>query len=352
MTDPKTGWVEDPIFLKHQKSGHPERPERFRAVVETLVRTGVQDALTPIPARPATESELRLVHDTEYIRLVKETCEQGGGQLDPDTYVNRHSHEAAIRAVGGLIDLTDAVWQGKLCNGYAFVRPPGHHALPDRVMGFCLFNQAAIAVRRLLQHRGADRIAIVDCDVHHGNGTQAVFVSDPSVLYVSTHQFPHFPGTGWWEETGTESNILNIPLSAGMGNEAVLEYYTCLVVPKLVAFQPQMIIVSAGYDTHWRDPLAGLQLSLTGQAALSDLLSEAASALCGGKIVFTLEGGYDPQVLLHGVLNTLYTLLGREARSDPIGPAPDSLPADPRLIHSLRRLHRLDGFPEEKAHAL
>ncbi|NQT25235.1 histone deacetylase [candidate division KSB1 bacterium] len=341
----KTGWVYDPLFLDHYKPGHPERPERLRAVHNALIQTGMDEQLVRVPTRPATEDELQLVHHSDYIRTVRDTAEKGGGQLDPDTYVNTHSYQAAIRAVGGLIDLSKAVYQGELQNGFALVRPPGHHALPDRAMGFCLFNNVALAAKALLQEKDIDRIAIVDFDVHHGNGTQAAFDSDPSVLYISTHQMPHYPGTGSWEESGlgeAKGSIVNIPLSCGMGDKAILKCYESIVLPKLEIYRPQMILVSEGYDAHWHDPLAGLMLSSMGQARLSALLIETASSLCGGRIVFTLEGGYDLDVMQQGVVNTIRALLGCDDFTDSLGSAPHDLPMDEGLLEKIRKLHSLE----------
>jgi acetoin utilization deacetylase AcuC-like enzyme len=338
----QTGWVYDPVFLEHCKPGHPERPERLQTVVGALFQNGMSDEMIHVPARSATGDELQWVHHSDYIQAVRNLSEKRGGLLDPDTYVSRRSFDAAIRAVGGLIDLSTAVYRGELRNGFALVRPPGHHALPDRAMGFCLFNNIAIAAKALLRKKDIDRIAIVDFDVHHGNGTQAVFESDPSVLYISTHQWPHYPGTGSWEESGSRNNILNIPLSAGMGDEAFLRCYESLVLPKLKAYRPRMILVSAGYDTHWRDPLADLMLSSLMQARLSAMLIGAASTLCDGRIVFTLEGGYDLDVLRHGVINTMRVLLGRDDFSDSCGPAPHSIPMDDELIIKIRTLHSLE----------
>lgn len=340
----QTGLVYDSIFLEHSKPGHPERPERIRSAHEGLIQTGLLDQSVLVPARAAAEDELRLNHGEAYIQRVRSVSGQGGGQLDPDTYVNSQTWQAAILAAGGLIDLSLSVCQGDLKNGFALVRPPGHHALTDRAMGFCLFNNVAIAAKVILRQPEMDRVAIVDFDVHHGNGTQAVFEADPRVLYVSTHQMPHFPGTGFWDESGVgdgKGTLLNIPLSYGMGDEAFAQCYESLVLPKLGAFNPQMIFVSAGYDTHWQDPLAGLTLSTNGQAQLSSMLVDAASRLCDGRIVFTLEGGYDLEVISHGVANSVRALLGQENFSDPFGPAPDSSPMDARLLENLIQLHGL-----------
>lgn len=340
----KTGLVYDPIFLGHCKPGHPERPERLTAIREALIRSGLLDELNPVPARPASMDDLRLVHNSSYIQQVQNASLQGYGQLDPDTYVNRHSCDAAMRAAGGLIDLSKAVFQGDLQNGFALVRPPGHHALPDRAMGFCIFNNVAVAAKALLREMDIKRIAIVDFDVHHGNGSQTVFESDPSVLYISTHQSPHYPGTGFWNESGSgdaKGSIVNIPLPSGTGDNAILQCYESIVIPKLKVFCPRMIFVSAGYDAHWRDPLAGLMLSSTGLARISFMLVEAALTLCSGRIVFSLEGGYNLETLGHGAVNTFRALMGRNDFSDPFGPAPRSALLNEGFIDQLKQYHHL-----------
>ncbi|MDX1520616.1 MAG: histone deacetylase, partial [Anaerolineae bacterium] len=250
-----TGYVYDEIFTKHNLPGHPENANRLTAVMSYLNRTEILPRLTEIPSRPATMEELTRCHNPRYIRLVEETCRNGGGQLDPDTYVNEHSFEAAIKAVGGLIDLTASVVNGSLANGFALVRPPGHHATPLRAMGFCLFGTVAIAARAARFDMGLERVAIIDFDGHHGNGTQAILDEDPNILFVSSHQYPFYPGTGHWNEIGSrqgEGTKVNLPLSSGTNDEGLTRLYHEIVYPIIRRFQPELILVSAGFDAHWQ----------------------------------------------------------------------------------------------------
>ncbi|MBC7228338.1 MAG: histone deacetylase [Thermoflexales bacterium] len=307
--------------------------------------TGVLEQLTPVEARPATEEELARVHTPSYIAQVRRVAERGGGHLDADTYMNARSYDAAVMAAGGLLALVEAVVEGRVRNGFALVRPPGHHALPDRGMGFCLFNNVAVAARHAQTLPGIRRVFIADIDVHHGNGTQAVFEADPTVFYFSTHEYPYYPGTGHWSEAGVgegEGSVLNVPLPAGVGDQGFARVYKELVWPLARRFHPDLILVSAGYDSHWQDPLAMMQLSLTGYARIARELVAMAEELCGGRVVFTLEGGYHLDVLAHGVLNGFYALLGEETVSDPFGPPfPASEPDIGPLLARLKERHRV-----------
>jgi len=238
------------------------------------------------------------------------------------------------------------VVEGRVQNGFALVRPPGHHALPDRGMGFCLFNNVALAARHAQTLPDIRRVFIADIDVHHGNGTQAVFEADPTVFYFSTHEYPYYPGTGHWKETGVgegKGSVLNVPLPAGVGDQGYLRVYEELVWPLARRFRPDLILVSAGYDSHWQDPLAMMQLSLGGYARIARELVAMAGELCAGRIVFTLEGGYHLDVLAHGVLNAFYALLGEETVSDPLGPPfPASEPDIGPLLARLKEEHRVN----------
>jgi acetoin utilization deacetylase AcuC-like enzyme len=340
-----TGYVYDEIFLKHNLLGHPENRTRLEQTMALLETTGLLARLTPIPARPATREELTRVHHPAYIDQVQAISERGGGYLDPDTYTNADSYQAALMAAGGLIEATLAVIDGRVNNAFALVRPPGHHAMPSHGMGFCLFGNVVIAAQAARLDRNLDRVLIVDFDVHHGNGTQEAFSSNPQVLYVSTHQYPYYPGTGAAREIGRgegEGTVVNMPLSPGAGDQVFRQLYQQVFIPVARRFAPDLILVSAGFDAHWDDPLAGLGLSLAGYAWITRTLVSLAEELCGGRIVFTLEGGYHLDVLSHGILNTFHTLLGDETVEDPLGssrwPEPDA--AD--YIASLRQLHDLD----------
>ncbi|MFN3763217.1 MAG: histone deacetylase [Anaerolineae bacterium] len=340
-----TGYVYHPVYLEHNQPGHPENARRLERIIAALRDTGVLERLTPVEARPATEEELARVHTPGYIAQVRRVAERGGGHLDADTYMNARSYDAAVMAAGGLLALVEAVVEGRVRNGFALVRPPGHHALPDRGMGFCLFNNVAVAARHAQTLPGIRRVFIADIDVHHGNGTQAVFEADPTVFYFSTHEYPYYPGTGHWSEAGVgegEGSVLNVPLPAGVGDQGYLRVYEELVWPLARRFRPDLILVSAGYDSHWQDPLAMMQLSLTGYARIARELVAMAGELCGGRIVFTLEGGYHLDVLAHGVLNAFYALLGEETVSDPFGPPfPASEPDIGPLLARLKERHQV-----------
>jgi acetoin utilization deacetylase AcuC-like enzyme len=339
-----TGYVYDEIFLKHNQFGHPENRTRLEQTMALLETSGMLARLVHIPARSATRQELTRVHHPAYVDQVQMIAEWGGGHLDPDTYMNADSYQAAAMAAGGLIEATFAVIDGRVNNAFALVRPPGHHAMPGRGMGFCLFNNVAIAAQATRQDRGLDRVLIVDFDVHHGNGTQAMTEEDPAVCLISTHQYPYYPGTGAAREMGRgagEGMVVNIPLSPGAGDRVFRQVYEQIVLPVAHRFAPDLILVSAGFDAHWDDPLAGLTLSLTGYAWITRTLVELAGELCGGRIVFTLEGGYHLDVLSYGILNTFHALLGDETVEDPLGPSRWPELDATEYIASLRGLHGL-----------
>lgn len=340
-----TGYVYDDVFLKHNLPGHPENRARLEQTMALLESSGMLARLTPIPVRPATRTELTRVHRPSYIDQVQAISARGGGYLDPDTYTNADSYQAALLAAGGLVEATLAVIDGRVNNAFALVRPPGHHAMPGHGMGFCLFGNVAIAAQAARLDRGLDRVLIVDFDVHHGNGTQAMFEEDAAVCFISTHQYPYYPGTGAAREIGRgagQGSIVNMPLSAGAGDRVFQQLYQRVLIPIARRFAPDLILVSAGFDAHWDDPLAGLGLSLAGYAWIARTLVELANELCAGRIVFTLEGGYHLQVLSHGVLNTFHALLGDQMVDDPLGPSRWSEPDVEDYIASLRRLHGLD----------
>ncbi len=265
--------------------------------------------------------------------------------ISPDTYFGPSSFEIARLSAGGVIQAIDAVLSGRANNALAAVRPPGHHALQATAMGFCLLGNVAIAVRHAQAVHGLDRILIVDYDVHHGNGTQDMLYEDPHSLFLSTHQFPFYPGTGDLYETGTGDGAgftVNIPLNAGHGDNSYRAVYKEIVWPVAERFKPQLVIVSAGFDAHWKDPLAEMRLSLHGYDHLSRELIAIAERFCDGKIVFVTEGGYNLEALAHGVRNIALALLADDEISDPLGPAPDTLEISARpLIEEVRRIHRL-----------
>ncbi len=340
-----TGYVYEQIFTKHTWPNHPENAKRLAAIMNYLTEKDILPQLTQIPSREAKISELQLCHHPLYIEMVEETCRFGGDMLDADTYATKFSFEAASHAVGGLIELCLAVMRGELDNGFALTRPPGHHATPNRAMGFCLFGTVAVAARAVQKTLGLERVAIVDFDVHHGNGTQDILYEDPHILFVSSHQYPFYPGTGSINETGVGlagGTIVNVPLSVMMGDECVQQLYGEVVFPLIRRFEPQLILISAGFDAHWDDPLANIGLTLTGYHWLCKSLIDLAAEICQGRIVFTLEGGYNLQVLAPGVGNTFRALMGNGTVDDPLGISPWVEPDVSNLLHQLKLVHGLE----------
>jgi len=344
MGTEQTGYVFDPVFLQHDFEGHPESAKRLKAILDKLEASGIISQLKKINSRRATTEEISFCHSLDYISKVETICAKGGGYLDPDTYTNSFSFETAGIAVGSLIELTDAVITEKIKNGFALLRPPGHHALANRAMRFCIFGNAAIVAKSALKNPAINKAAIIDFDVHHGNGTQALIGDNPDILFISTHQFPFYPGTGAITEIGSgiaSGTVINIPLESYNSDKNFKKIYEEIILPALSKFNPDIIFVSAGYDAHWADPLANMGLSLNGYSWISKSLIEAAEKLCFGKIIFTLEGGYNLQVLQNGVLNSTKTLLGRNDFEDPLGPSPHKEPGVDKLIKELKIIHLL-----------
>jgi acetoin utilization deacetylase AcuC-like enzyme len=339
-----TGYVYDEYFLKHDLPGHPEHAGRLVAIMNYLKQQAILPRLIEIPGRLARREELARCHHIRYIQLVEEVSQNGGGMFDADTYANAFSYEAASRAAGSLVDLTKAVVRGELSNGFALVRPPGHHATPLRAMGFCIFGTVAVAARAARFELGLERVAIIDFDVHHGNGTQAILDEDPHILFISSHQYPFYPGSGALDEIGVgpaEGSKVNIPLAVGTADEGFAKLYGEVVFPILRRFQPELILVSAGFDAHWQDPLANIGWSLAGCYQLCADLIALAGELCQGRIVFTLEGGYNLPVLAAGVGNAFRALLADQDYDDPVGPSPYASPGVNGLVERLKRIHRL-----------
>jgi acetoin utilization deacetylase AcuC-like enzyme len=333
----RTGCMTDPRMVAHDPGwGHPERPERLR-VLQALVETIPE--LVRIGARAATDAEVARVHTPALIAHVEATRGVSRTHFDPDTSASAESCEAARLAAGGLVDLCEAVCAGDIANGLALVRPPGHHAERDRAMGFCLFNNVAIAAQAL-RARGLARVAIVDWDLHHGNGTQHVFEDDPDVLYVSTHQYPFYPGTGAAEEIGRGAGAgatVNVPCPAGFGDGELGAVFDELVGPALRRFAPDFVLVSAGFDCDGRDPLGGLRLTPAGIAKMARVCADAAREVAGGRLVAVLEGGYDLEALSDGVRTVLQEWQGGDQ------PVPAPVTGDGRraapLVEHLQRLH-------------
>jgi acetoin utilization deacetylase AcuC-like enzyme len=301
--------VEDPIFLRHLvPEGHPERPDRLRAIGNALADERFS-RLDRRAAPAATPAAVATAHTEAYIREIQAAVPSDGlCQIEADTWLSPESCAVALHAVGGACLAVDEVMAGKVANAFVAARPPGHHAEADRAMGFCIFNNAAIAARHAQRQHGAARVAILDWDVHHGNGTQAIFWSDPSVLYASTHQMPLYPGTGAVSEAGA-GNIVNAPLPSGAGDDEFYEALTARILPAIVAFAPDLILISAGFDAHWRDPLGGLNLKEEDFAWATEAIMEIAGKRCGGRIVSLLEGGYDLTALADSAAAHVATLM-------------------------------------------
>lgn len=301
--------VRDERFRDHDPGpGHPECPERLEAIDALLDGEEAKDlAVERIEVRAATREEVERVHSADHLDRL-ERLRGRGGVIDPDTVASGKSVDVAYEAAGATIDLFRAVAKQEAPPGIAMVRPPGHHAEPDRAMGFCLINNVAVAARALLAEGLAERIAIYDWDVHHGNGTQSAFYEDPNVLYLSTHQFPFYPGTGKARETGSgkgEGTIFNVPLPLGTDDRILLEVNKEALIEKARDFAPDIILISAGFDPHEDDPLAGFEITLNGFDELAARWRDLAEEVCDGKIAAVLEGGYDLDGLAQSVLRVL-----------------------------------------------
>ncbi len=315
-----TAIVYDPRYLEHDTgTGHPERPSRLTHAIEALESMPWFDGLRRIQPRACERDWLTAVHDDDYIDRSLAACRNGRGFLDtPDVTIGTSSWDVAALATGGALAIADAVVAGEVDNGFALVRPPGHHAERDTALGFCLFNNIAITSRYLQRRHGLDKILILDWDVHHGNGTQHSFEEDPSVFYVSLHQYPWYPGTGARHETGLGAgagSTLNCPMPAGSGDDDYRVAFKDQVLPAARAFKPDAVLISAGFDAHAADPLGGINLSTGFFRWMTREMMEIADASAGGRIVSLLEGGYDLDALAACVCAHVETLVG--ARSTP-----------------------------------
>ncbi|BEQ15370.1 histone deacetylase family protein [Desulfoferula mesophila] len=324
------GVVRDPIFREHDTGPyHCEVAERLVAIDEAIAHWEGREALAMLPLRAATEEELGRAHHGSHLRRVAGTAGRSTS-LDPDTVCSPRSCEVALLAAGSLIDLCDAALAGEVEHGFALVRPPGHHATATRAMGFCLFNNVAVAAAHLMLKRGLSRILVVDWDVHHGNGTEDIFYPESRVLYFSTHQSPLYPGTGQVGAVGQGSAkgyTINVPLPPGRGDLEVLQAFDRLLVPVAQRFKPQFILVSAGFDAHHEDPLGSMTLTAAGFAALTQRLTELSQEFCPGRVVASLEGGYNQAALARSVVAVLDALAGgrreealiaQAAQTDPV----------------------------------
>lgn len=339
-----TAIITNPAQAAHDEPRHVERAARMRAIERALDASGLRSALMTIAARHATESEIRAVHHPRLIEMLSLSTAQERLWIDGDTYTTSESFIAATLGAGAAIEAVHAVVKRRAQNAFVLSRPPGHHATMMRSMGFCLLNNVAIAARHAIQDLGLSRVAIVDYDVHHGNGTQDIFYDDPHVLFCSTHAAPLFPGTGTEQEIGSGAGhglTLNVPLPYNTGDQGFAQLYDQIVIPALRRFRPELILVSAGYDAHWNDPLGPLSLSVSGYAALTQRLVDLANELCDGRITLILEGGYNEEALGACVVASLGVLLGRPAEADPLGTAGTREPDLSALIERTCRHHPL-----------
>ncbi len=313
-----------PKFLKHDPGEfHPESPDRLKVLID-LTRELEGKELRILHPRAATREEIEACHSSRLIDLIRSTTETNRTALDGDTVTCSDSYETALLAAGGYLKLLDSIAAGEFQNGFALVRPPGHHAMRDRAMGFCLFNSVAIGAEHLKRRYGAKRILIMDWDVHHGNGTQDAFYQDPSVLYISTHQYPFYPGTGAMGETGEgkgEGTTVNIPLPAGCGDAEYLQVFKEIVVPVAEKYEPDWILVSAGFDSHLRDPLGSMRVTVQGFEFMASALLKLAQNSAAGRIAFLLEGGYNLYALKESVAVVLKTMTGAQQSQLPASTA-------------------------------
>ncbi|HAS54578.1 MAG: hypothetical protein A2X56_01130 [Nitrospirae bacterium GWC2_57_13] len=332
----------DDRYLEHDPGeDHPESADRLR-VIHALVASEFAD-LPRIEPRLATEDELALVHDPNYIMTVAATAGKPFSRLDMDTGLSARSYEIARLAAGGLLNAVDSLLTPNseprtLHSIFAFVRPPGHHAEPARGMGFCLFNNVAVAAAYAKEKWGLKKVLIVDWDLHHGNGTQRAFYSDPSVLFFSSHQYPHYPGTGSFDEVGSGEGAgftVNAPLPSGFGDADYIALYEGVLRPIALEYQPELILVSAGFDPFIKDPLGGMRVTGAGFGALAAIVLDLARQCCSGRVVMTLEGGYNPEGLRDGTRAVLTAMRDQAVPSSgrPVSPAAD------RIIEQIRSRH-------------
>jgi len=314
-----TGLLYDPIYLEHDTGpGHPECSQRLVASMQYLKKQPWFPDLQAVSPRTSELKWIETTHSAEYIKHAEQTCAAGEEFLDSmDVGISRKSFDVALVAAGGALVLADRVVTGELQNGFGLIRPPGHHAEKDMALGFCIFNNVAILARYLQQQHGLGKILILDWDVHHGNGTQHTFYDDPSVLYISTHQYPFYPGTGSSSETGSGRGTgytLNCPMRAGSGNSEYEQAFHEKILPKIDEFKPEFMIISAGFDAHREDPLANINLTTEFFAWMTKVLMEKADLYAQGRIIALLEGGYNLQRLPECIAVHLLELSGNSAR--------------------------------------
>ncbi len=323
----RTGFVYSPVYLKHDTETHPENPARLTAIINRIEKERLKDALIHISPIEASEEQISLIHDKEYIHSVEKACKSLADRnsitdrfaslttsLDADTVISEDSYEAALFAAGGVISGIDSIFEGKTDAVFCAVRPPGHHAEMGKAMGFCLFNNVAIGAKYAQKRYGIKRVFIADWDLHHGNGTQNAFYNDPTVFYASAHRQYIFPGTGRADEIGEGAGKgfnMNIPLSGGQGDIEYTSIFEKRIYPAIIKYEPDLIMLSAGFDAHYDDPLGDMNLTAEGFGKLTDIICKAADEICKGRIVSVLEGGYNLEALEESVVFHLKSLMGR-----------------------------------------
>ena len=312
LSMPKVLLYDDPTFERHETGMHPESPRRLQSIREELLRTELAEKCEAKETRAATFEELARVHGADYIAAVEAASEAGGKRLDPDTVASQESYEVARLAAGSAIDAVDRVLSGEATRALCLVRPPGHHALPNRAMGFCLFGNISVAAAHARAAHDVDRVLIVDWDVHHGNGTQDIFYADGNVHFLSLHRYPFYPGTGAAEETGTGEGLgatFNVPLRFGVSREDYAAAFIRGLDEAAERCQPELILISAGFDAHAADPIGSLGLESEDFGEMTHVVCDAAAQYCGGKVVSLLEGGYNVEKLAESVAIHLERLL-------------------------------------------
>jgi acetoin utilization deacetylase AcuC-like enzyme len=341
----KLGYYYSPAFLQHSEPGHPESPQRLEAIFQVLDDFGLREQLLAFTPSPATDAQLLAVHSQKHLDKIKQAHEYGLAYVDSDTYMNEHSRQAAYLAAGAAVGAVDSVMRGELDAAWAFARPPGHHATRELAMGFCLFNNVAVAAQHALDEYKLERVAVVDFDVHHGNGTQDIFYESPRVFYFSTHRYPFYPGSGHWRDIGEGAGAgftMNVPLPHSVGDAMYARIFDDLFYPAMERYRPQLILVSAGYDAHWADPLGALMLlSSNGFGYLTRVLHLMARDFAKGRIVLVLEGGYNFDALAFSTAASVQALLGENIPPDPLGKPPRAERDVREMIEQLRGAHRL-----------
>lgn len=344
MSEPptKTGIVVDKRYMEHDAGPyHVESPERLRAIYKLFEESDLKNKFIHVEPRQATQEELAWNHTREHIRRIAATAGKAVSHLDPDTRTSETSYDVALLAVGGVFSLIDALFNKKIANGFALVRPPGHHAEADQAMGFCLFNNIAMGAHYLINRYGLKRILIVDWDIHHGNGTQHSFYDRPDVLYFSTHQFPYYPGTGNFSETGSgagEGYTVNVPLPGGQDEGEYMAIFQNILRPVALEYKPEIVLVSAGFDIYYKDPLGTMQVTEKGFAGLTRILMDIAETCCERRLLLVLEGGYNVMGQKESVRAVLKELSGASILGK--ASAPPGEDRAPVIIKRAKEVHK------------